>query len=77
MSFPKSVNDFSLVIEKLKIEKNFDTYTETVAYYYENLSDHDMTDIVKRLNNKIIERIRFEAEESMSVKVTSKEARLF
>lgn len=59
----KNQSEFSLHIEKLKEENGFESYTETVAWFYENETDHDMEDIVKMLNPKIIGSIQYEAEE--------------
>lgn len=59
----KDDNDFSLYIEKLKEEHGFETYTETVAHFYENETDHEMSTIVKMLNKKIIGEIQFESEQ--------------
>lgn len=58
----KTQNDFSLHIENLKITHEFDTYIETLTYFYENETDHEMVDIAKMLNNKIVSSIQVEAE---------------
>lgn len=57
----KNANDFSLHLEKLKVEKQFQTYTETLVYFYENHSDHEMEALVKLLNRNIIEHIHAES----------------
>lgn len=56
-------NDFSLYIEQLKVQKQFDTYIETVIYYVENESDKEYSNIVRNLNKKIIQSIEREASE--------------
>ena len=58
-----TVNDFSLYIEELKVKMEFDTYMETVVYYYENETDHEMEDIAKMLNQKIKDSLHLEAME--------------
>jgi hypothetical protein len=58
----KDANEFSLHIEKLKEEKGFDSYTDTITDFYSE-SDHEIEDIVKMLNKKIIDAIQREAEE--------------
>lgn len=63
-----SKNEFSLHIEQLKIAQGFETYTEAVVYFYENESDHEMADIAKMLNQKIIDCLQYEAEEKGMMK---------
>lgn len=58
-----TVNDFSLYIEELKVKMEFETYMETVVYYYENETDHEMEDIAKMLNQKIRDSLHLEAME--------------
>ncbi|AND75067.1 hypothetical protein pf16_144 [Pseudomonas phage pf16] len=60
----KDANEFSLYIEKLKVEREFDTYMETIMYFYENETDHEMADIAKMLNRKIIGELQLEGEAS-------------
>lgn len=57
------MNDFSLYIEELKVKMEFETYMETVVYYYENETDHEMEDIAKMLNQKIRDSLHLEAME--------------
>lgn len=57
----KTANEFSLHLEKLKLEKGFQTYTETLVYFYEEHSDHEMETLVKMLNRNIIEQIESES----------------
>lgn len=71
----KNQNDFSLYIESIKRDKSFDTYTEAVEWFYENETDHEMSDIAKMLNTKIINTIQFEAESKGLLK--SDNVRLF
>jgi len=71
----KNQNEFSLYIESIKQEKSFDTYTETIEWYYENETDHEMSDIAKMLNAKIINTIQLEAESKGLLK--SNTVRLF
>jgi len=71
----KNQNDFSLYIESIKQDKSFDTYTEAVEWFYENETDHEMSDIAKMLNTKIINTIQFEAESKGLLK--SDNVRLF
>lgn len=53
--------DFNLYIEKLKLDKKFDTYIETLVYFIEYESDQEITAIAKHLNKKIVEEIKKEA----------------
>lgn len=71
----KNQNEFSLHIENLKQKHEFDTYTETVSWFYENETDHDMEDIAKMLNQKIVNTIQVEAEGRGLLK--AKSVRLF
>lgn len=59
----KNQNDFSLHIETIKSEHEFESYTEAVTWFYEHETDHEFEDIVKMLNQKIINNIQFEAEQ--------------
>lgn len=54
-------NDFSLHIEKIKTENDFETYMEAVVFYYENETDHEMEEISKMLNQKIKDSLLYEA----------------
>lgn len=58
-----TVNDFSLYIEELKVKMEFETYMDTVVYYYENETDHEIEDIAKMLNQKIKDNLHLEAME--------------
>lgn len=58
-----SMNDFSIYIEELKMKMEFDTYMETIVYFYENETDHEMEDIAKMLNQKIKNNLHLEAME--------------
>lgn len=58
-----TVNDFSLYIEELKVKMEFETYMDTIVYYYENETDHEMEDIAKMLNQKIKDSLHLEAME--------------
>lgn len=60
----KDANEFSLHIERLKVEREFDTYMETIMWFYENETDHEMADIAKMLNRKIIGELQLEGEAS-------------
>lgn len=71
----KNPNEFSLHIETIKQAQGFDSYTETVAWFYEHETDHEMEDIAKMLNQKIINTIQVEAEGRGLLKVDS--VRLF
>jgi len=62
----KSKNDFSLHIEQIKNKMEFETYIETVIYFYENETDQEMEDIAKLLNKKLIDCIE---REGVSVKM--------
>lgn len=68
----KDANEFSLYIEALKEEKGFDTYTETIVWFYTNETDHEMTEIAKMLNRKIIGCIENEASAAGLLKDTPK-----
>lgn len=59
---------FSLRIEDIKIAKQFDTYIEAVVWFYENSSDQEMSDIIKMLNQKILDAIEYEAQEQKLLK---------
>lgn len=54
-------NDFSLHIEEIKQEFQFETYMEAVMYFYENETDHEIEEISKMLNKKIRDTIMLEA----------------
>lgn len=71
----KTPNEFSMHIELIKDEHEFDTYTEAVTWFYENETDHEMSDIAKMLNAKIVNTIQLEAETSGMLK--SDNVRLF
>ena len=64
----KNKNDFSLYIEKLKYELCFETFIETISYFYENESDSEMKDVSKMLNQKIIDNITNEAQKLNLIK---------
>ena len=68
----KDANEFSLMLEALKDEKGFETYTETVVYFYTNETDHEMSEIAKMLNRKIIGCIENEATAAGLLKDTPK-----
>jgi len=57
----KTKNEFCLRLEDIKIEQSFDTYIETIAWYYENEADIEMEKLVKSLNSKILQAIEYEA----------------
>ena len=59
---------FSLRIEEIKLEKQFDLYIEAVVWFYENETDQEMTEIVKMLNQKILDSIEYEAQENKLLK---------
>lgn len=61
-------NDFSLHIEEIKKEFEFETYMEAVIYFYENETDHEIEDISKMLNKKILDNIMLEAMQSGMMK---------
>lgn len=69
-------NQFSLHIESIKQEKEFETYIEAIIFYYENYSDQEMTDIVKMLNQKILDSIEYEAQEQKLLKHNEEVVRL-
>lgn len=71
----KSQNEFSLHIESIKEKHQFESYTETLTWFYENETDHEFDEIVKMLNQKIINCIQFEAEKNGLLK--SETVRLF
>lgn len=68
---------FSLHIEEIKLKKEFESYIETLVYFYENETDQEMSEITKMLNTKIIEHIRYEAEEQKLLKNNDPIIRLF
>lgn len=49
----QKTTDISMQIENLKVEMKFETYLETILYYYQELTDLDMDAIAKLLNQKI------------------------
>jgi len=67
----KDANEFSLYIEKIKADQQFETYMEAVMYFYENETDHEMADIAKMLNRKIIGELQLEGEASGQLKSSS------
>lgn len=68
----KDANEFSLMIEAMKVEKGFETYTETIVWFYTNETDHEMAEIAKMLNRKIIGCIENEATAAGLLKDTPK-----
>jgi uncharacterized protein YtpQ (UPF0354 family) len=67
---------FSLRIEEIKLEKQFDLYIEAVVWFYENETDQEMTEIVKMLNQKILDSIEYEAQENKLLKHNEEVVRL-
>lgn len=67
--FFKNKNEFSLYLEDIKIKHKFDGYIETILYFYENESDHEIKEIVRMLNKKIIDSVRHEAESTGMIKL--------
>lgn len=61
-------NQFSMRIETIKAERKFDTYIESVVWFYENETDQEMVDITKMLNQKILDSIEYEAQENKLLK---------
>lgn len=55
--------DINIRIETIKIEQQFDSYIETLAYYIEYESDQEPKQLVRFLNKKILEEIHKEANE--------------
>jgi len=66
--FFKDKNEFSLHIEQLKIDKNLDTYTDTILHFYEYESDHEIKEIVRMMNKKLVDSIKYEAEKAGTYK---------
>ena len=64
----KSKSEFNIHLENLKVEHGFETYIETLVYYYDNETDLEFNEIVKLLNRRIIGFIIKEAEQSLAVK---------
>lgn len=54
-------NDFCLHLEQIKIKNSFEGYIETLLWYHENESDLEIESLIKHLNSKIIENIKYEA----------------
>ncbi len=67
----KSSSDFSMYLENLKRDKQLDSYTDTILYFYENQSDHEMEDIAKLLNKKIKDQLEVEAQQRGLIKDSS------
>lgn len=57
----KNATEFSLHIEGIRESLGLDSYIEALLYFYEHESDHEMSDIVKMLNKKIVSEIEVEA----------------
>lgn len=57
----KSSNDFCLRLETIKIDNNFEGYMESLLWYHENESDLEIDQLVKHLNPKILDHIKYEA----------------
>lgn len=57
----KDSNDFSLHLEQIKQEQEFDSYIETIVWYSEHESDLEMDQLVRHLNKKIRDSIEYEA----------------
>lgn len=66
--FFKNQTDFSLHIERIKEENNYATYMEAVIHFHEHESDHEIEEIVKLLNKKIISAIEVEAKQQGMMK---------
>ena len=64
----KTKNEFCLYLESIKQSLEFDTYIETIAYFYEHETDQEMEDIAKLLNKKIIDCVEREGISSNMVK---------
>lgn len=69
-------NHFSLHIEEIKKDKGFDTYIEAVVWFHDNETDQEMSEIVKMLNQKIVDSIAYEAEEQKMLKHPEEVVRL-
>lgn len=57
----KTKNEFCLKLEEIKQEQNFETYLETILYYYEHNTDIEMEQLARFLNKKILDSVKYEA----------------
>lgn len=70
----KSKNEFCLYLEQMKQRLGFNTYIETIMYFYENETDQEMEDIAKLLNKKLIDCIEREGVDINMIKGYSLES---
>lgn len=54
-------SDFSETIERVKKEKGFDTYLETIVHYVETETDFSYEYAMKLLNKHILDHVKNEA----------------
>lgn len=69
--------DFCIYLEQLKSKLEFDSYIETIVYYSEHESDVDLEQLVKFLNKKIVDGIKYEASQNNLFKDETKLISLF
>lgn len=57
----KDSNSFCIHLEKLKKELELPTYIETITWFVENETDLEVEQVVRHLNKKVIDSIKYEA----------------
>jgi len=70
-------NEFSIHIEYLKEQQNFDTIIETLVWFTENESDQEYEQIVKLLNRRLKQQVEIEARDLKLLKDNSELVSLF
>jgi wyosine [tRNA(Phe)-imidazoG37] synthetase (radical SAM superfamily) len=70
-------NEFSIHIEHLKEQQNFDTIIETLVWFTENESDQEYEQIVKLLNRRLKQQVEIEARDLKLLKDNSELVSLF
>jgi hypothetical protein len=73
----KDSNEFCLHLEQIKIDHSFDGYIESLLWYHEHESDLEVEVLVKHLNPKIIEAIKYEAIQNNMLKEKQELVSLF
>ena len=64
--------NLSLYIEQIKEQQELSSFIEAVVWYHDNETDMEMVDIVKLLNTRILDKIKFEAQDNKLLKEKTK-----
>lgn len=73
----KTTNEFSIRLEQIKRDHNFESYIDTLLWYAEHESDAEIETLVKFLNKKIVDAIKFEAQTKNLLKSSTEMVSLF